>query len=125
MRITRPQHYVPYAANSFKKLVRKLGQLTVQRPIFRDPCARKQNPSVNPDFVSVLDCEGLLRFDNLQTAELYDADWLCKFLVRAREPDFSDFNQLYAVVTVELLSRLCEFAPTSQESPELVYSCEA
>jgi hypothetical protein len=117
MRITRPCNYLPYAAGLFKKLVRKFGQVTIKRPIFRLPCERKQNPLVNKDFVSVLDREGFLDIENLRTAELYDADGLREFLSAARKCDFLDFKQLYVVVTIELLSRMREFAPNGGTSP--------
>jgi hypothetical protein len=122
MRITRPQNYLPYAATTFKKLVRKIAQVTIRHPIFRQPCERKRNPLVNKDFVSVLGREGFLNIENLRTAQLYDGDGLREFLSRAHEVDFRDFSQLYVVVTVELLSRMSELKLRAK-SPELIYSC--
>ena len=37
IRITRPRHYLSYQATQFQKLVRKFGQLTIKKPIFKDP----------------------------------------------------------------------------------------
>ena len=115
VRITRPRNYLPYAAGAFKKLIRKFGQLTIKRPIFRQPCERKLNPLANTDFVSVLDRKGFLDLDNLRTVGLYDTDGLREFLATARQGEFHEFRQLYAVVTVELLSRMCELSATNQE----------
>jgi hypothetical protein len=115
MRMTRPQNYLPYAVNAFKKGVRKLGQLTIKRSIFPMPCSPKQNPEVNKDLALVLAREGFLRPDNLQAAGAYDPDGLREFLSSARQPGFSDFKQLYALVTVELLCRMCDLTLEGRE----------
>jgi len=122
MRITRPQNYLPYAFGAFKKLVRKFGQLTIGHPIFPDPCRWRVNPSCNTEFVALLDREGFLDIDNLQTVDLYDADGLRSFLSRAHNPDFQDFSLLYAIVTIELLYRMCEWAPAGEQTRHLAYA---
>lgn len=122
MRITRPQNYLPYAFGAFKKLVRKFGQLTIGHPIFPDPCRWKSNPSANTEFVALLDREGFLDIDNLQTIDLYDPDGLRAFLSRAHDADFQDFNLLYLIVTIELLYRMCEWTPASEETRQLAYA---
>jgi hypothetical protein len=122
MRITQPQNYLPYGLESFKKLVRKLGQVTIKRPIFRDPCKLRQNPAVNTEFTALLNREGFLDIDNLRTADLYDVDGLRALLSKSRDADFLDFGSLYAVVTVEMLSRMCERTPTSRKQLHLVYA---
>jgi len=106
--IRHPFNYLCYAIGAFKKLVRKFGQLTLKNPIFRNPCRGGENPAANSDFIGVLNQHGFLSIDNLHSISLYNPDGLRSLLLRAREPNFVDVGQLYAVITLELLCRMCE-----------------
>ena len=104
IRLTRPAHVTRYAVGAGARLVRKLGLMTVRHPIFTNPTARPPEPAWNRDLVTRFDAEGLL-----------DApDGLSAFLAAARGPDFTDFNQLYAIVTIETLCRLAGIVPAGE-----------
>jgi len=103
-----------YAVGAGARLVRKLGLMTVRHPIFANPTARPPEPAWNRDLVRRFDAEGLLDVERLRSASLYAPDGLSAFLAAARAPDFADFNQLYAIVTVETLCRLAGIVPAGE-----------
>lgn len=112
--LTRPRQYISYLRVSTMKLIRKFGQLTVKHPIFPDPTARRVLPNWDRDFVGILEREGLLNIDNLCSSSLYDEDGLRRFVSRVRADDFSAFDQLYAIISVELLCRLSGITPSNE-----------
>ena len=110
MSLTRPLDVGNFYLEGFKKLVRKIGTVTIKRPIFRDPCARHPTPSHDQDFVNLLASEGFLDVNNLQTTGLYDENGLGELLNSAREHGFKNHGELYAIVSIEHLSRCLENA---------------
>src|SRR5436309_1164664 len=114
IRLTRPAHVTRYAVGAGARLVRKLGLMTVRHPIFTNPTARPPEPAWNRDLVTRFDAEGLLDVERLRSASLYAPDGLSAFLAAARGPDFTDFNQLYAIVTIETLCRLAGIVPAGE-----------
>jgi hypothetical protein len=111
--LIRPRQYISYLMGSTMKLIRKFGQLTIKHPIFPDPTTRRVPPNWDRDFVEVLEQEGLLNIDNLCSSSLYDEDGLRRFVSRVRADDFSAFDQLYAIISVELLCRLSGITPSN------------
>jgi hypothetical protein len=112
--LKRPRQYISYLSGAAAKLIRKLGQLTIKHPIFADPTARRSTANWDRDFAGVLEREGLLNVDNLCSGSLYDEDGLSRFVSRVRADDFSAFGQLYAIISVELLCRLCGITPSNE-----------
>jgi len=114
IRLTRPAHVTRYAVGAGARLVRKLGLMTVRHPIFTNPTARPPEPAWNRDLVTRFDAEGLLDVERLRSASLYAPDGLSACLAAARGPDFTDVNQLYAIVTIETLCRLAGIVPAGE-----------
>lgn len=112
--IRKPVNYVPYLTNVFKKGVRKAGQLTIKKPIFKDPCAHRVHRSDDIAFLNILQTEGWLDIDNLKTSNLYDPDGLQNFLKQARSSKFNLFSQLYPIISLELLCRRTGIRPSGQ-----------
>ena len=113
--LVRPRQYISYLGVSAMKLIRKFGQLTIKHPIFPDPTARKVPTNWNRDFVGVLEREGLLNIDSLCSGSLYDGDGLRRFMSHVRADDFAKFDQLYAIISVELLCRLSGITPSNDQ----------
>jgi hypothetical protein len=114
IRLARPDQVLPYLATSAARLVRKIGQVTVRNPIIPNPTVRVADPAWEHDFVAVLAAEGLLDVDRLRTASLYDADGLRRFLARVAAGEQAPFAQLAAIVSIEVLCRLCDIEPRGE-----------
>lgn len=113
-RVAEPRNYVPYYANLLRKGLRKVSQMTINRALCRDPCARRVEPGHDNEFVRVLDGNHYLDIDQLTSATLYDSDGLRNFLRKVLEPGFKSFSQLYAIVFLELLCRETGITPAEQ-----------
>ncbi len=107
----RPVPYAKYYYNLGAKVFRKAGRMVFKSAVFAPPTARHTLPSFNTDFVDVLDREGFLAAENLVSRRLYDNAYLEKFLRSAKADGFKSFGQLYAIVSIELVCRLCEIDP--------------
>jgi hypothetical protein len=109
--ILRPVPYAKYYYNLGAKVFRKAGRMVFKSAAFVPPTARHTLPSFHTDFVSALDREGFLAAENLVTRRLYDGAYLEEFLARAKTDGFRSFGQLYAIVSIELVCRLCGIDP--------------
>jgi asparagine synthase (glutamine-hydrolysing) len=114
IRLTRPDQVLPYVASSAARLVRKLGQVTIRHPIIPNPTVRVAEPAWERDLVATLGAERFLDPEHLRTASLYDPDGLGRFLARAHAGDVTAFSQLSAIVSIEILCRLCDLDPRGE-----------
>jgi hypothetical protein len=104
--VMRPDVYVPFFIGYGQKLVRKLGQVTMRRSIFRDPTARHVPPAWNTGLVQVLRERGFLDAANLRTAHLYRAETLDRTFTEMREGRSRAFDRLFTIASIELVYRL-------------------
>ncbi len=113
-RLSRPQHYVPFFVETAKKVVRKLGQIAINHPIFPDPIDAVSLPSGSwdEDFVKALDARNLLNVDQLRSASLYRVDGLRRFLDDIRQGRSRAYHQLWPIVSVELICRHAQIQPS-------------
>jgi hypothetical protein len=95
-----------YGSISAQSLIRKIGQVTIGRNIFRDPTTVKYDPTPDIELTKVMQDEGMLKADNLISAGLYDPKGLIDFLTRAQQPGFTHHQQLQVLVSVELICRM-------------------
>jgi hypothetical protein len=109
--IRRPIRYAEYHVNLAAKAFRKVGRMAFKSTRFAPPTTLHTLPSYNTDFVGVLDREGFLEPDRLVTRKLYEPVYLRDFLRRAKTAKFGEFGQLYSIVSIELVCRLCEIDP--------------
>ena len=104
--ILQPLQLLKYSAVAAQKLIRKIGQVTIGRNIFRDPTTMKYDPTPDIELTRVMQDEGLLKADNLVSAGLYDPKSLTDFLTSTQQSDFTHHKQLQTLVSVELLCRM-------------------
>jgi hypothetical protein len=102
----RPLQLLKHGTTSARKLIRKIGQVTIGHGI---PEVTAVRHSSIPDFElkDVLHDEGMLNAENLVTAGLYDPKGLVDFLNGAVQHDFTHHQQLQVLVSVELICRIC------------------
>ena len=91
-----------HSSISAQSLIRKIGQVTIGRNIFRDPTTVQYDPTPDIELTKVMQDEGMLKADNLVSAGLYDPKGLTDFLTRAQQPGFTHHQQLQVLVSVEL-----------------------
>ncbi len=103
--LRRPRDIAGYGATMAQKLIRKVGQATIRRPIFKNPTAPPADPKWELDFASTLRREGLLDVENLRTAHLYQPDKLRRLLQACREEPLRHMRPLYALASAEYLAR--------------------
>lgn len=96
-----------FHSRRIKRVISKLGMMTIKHPIFPEPADRRMNPQHDADFIEILDSEGLLDVANLQTVGLYSKPGLVSLMQECRQPGFTDHRSLYAVVSIE---HLCRYA---------------
>lgn len=109
-----PLPYAHYHINLGAKLVRKIGRLATKSSFFAPPTARHALAVWDTDFVDVLAREGFLEVENLITKDLYNKKYLREFMRQATREGFKSFGQLYTIVSVELICRLCDIVPEGQ-----------
>jgi hypothetical protein len=112
--IRHPLQYAHYHANLGAKLFRKIGRLATKSTFFAPPTARHTLSAWDTDFVKVLGREGFLDVENLTTRELYNTEYLREFLKRSAREDFKGFGQLYTIISIELVCRLCGIVPDGE-----------
>jgi hypothetical protein len=104
--ILQPLQLLKYSSVAAQKLIRKIGQVTIGRNIFRDPTTMPYDPTSDIELTRVMQDEGLLKADNLVSAGLYDPQGLTDFLTSTQQPGFTHHQQLQVLVSVELLCRM-------------------
>jgi hypothetical protein len=95
-----------YGGGAARKLVRKLGQVTLGRSLLGDTTSRPDDPRWERDFVRVLECEGFLDAGNLRTRDLYRSDGLERLLGEVRRGELGNVRALHALVSAEWLARI-------------------
>jgi len=112
--LSHPLQYAQYHINLGAKLYRKIGRLVTKSSFFAPPTARHTLAAWDTDFVGVLAREGFLDVENLVTRDLYNKDYLREFMRQAGREGFKSFGQLYTIVSIELVCRLCGIVPDGQ-----------
>jgi len=112
--LRRPVQYGHFHLKLLSKFARKFGQLTLKHALIPPPMVRRMLPVYDTDLVSALAKEGFLDVENLVTKNLYNTEYLKEFLQRARGEGFKSYSQLYTIVSIELVCRLCEMVPEGQ-----------
>ncbi len=104
--IGSPSNYVPYFINTARRYSIRGAQALKNRLMPRDSGRSGEMLGWDIDFVSELKEQGLLNIDNLSTAELYNPDGLRRILDNVKANDFRMLSQVYAIISIEILSRL-------------------
>jgi len=112
--LRHPLQYAQFHFNLATKMYRKIGRLLTKSASFAAPTARHTLAAWDTDFVKILGGEGFLDAGNLVTRDLYNTEYLAVFLKQANREGFKSFGQLYTIVSIELVCRLCGIVPDGE-----------
>jgi hypothetical protein len=103
--LRRPGDLARYGVGAARKVIRKLGEVTLPAVLRRDATVRRDAPS-DLALVAELSRAGWLDIESLHTRELYEADALRRLLRQIRDGDLHHLGSLHALITAEWLARI-------------------